>query len=280
MKKISLVLVLGIVLTLLLCGCTDNTTPGQGYILLSDLDGAKIGIVEGITEEALVEEGIPNAKLKSFATVEDGAEALRNKKIKALILDPQNAKKHLKGDSDFVVMLQKLVDKEYMAATFVQDYKDGDSFLLEIDATLSKLKYTGEYDVLFEKYFNAEAPETADFTYNEGKVVGRVLHVGVAEDNAPFSYKDKDGKYIGFDVEFANEVAKTWGAKLEIKAYPKEKLLDATKSGEVKMVLGGLTVADDKEKNDWMLFSQSYYDASQLVILNAEDVGEVAATGY
>jgi len=276
MRKICLALVIGLVLSLLLCGCTSNTTPGQGYILLSDLEGAKIGVVEGITDEALVENGIPNAKLKSFATVEEGADALRNKKIAALILNPRNAEKYLKGDPDLVIMLQKLIDKEYLAATYVQDYRDSDSFLLEIDATITKIRHTGEYDKIYEKYFENEPPENADFTYNEGIVEGRVLTVGVAENNAPFSYKDKDGKYIGFDVENANEVAKTWGAKLEIKAYPRGKLLNATKSGEVKMVLGRITKLDDKDPKDWMLFSQSYYDASQIVIINREHAGDFA----
>ena len=271
MRKISLALVIGLVLSLLLCGCADNVSSGQGYILLKDLKGEKIGIVEGITDEALVEDGIPNAKLKSFATVEEGAQALRNKEIKALILNPLNAEKYLKGDTDFVVMLQKLVDKEYLAATYVQDYAESDSFVLEIDSTLTKLRHTGEYDKMYAKYFEQEPPENADFAYSEGTVKDRVLKVGIAEDNYPFSYKDKDGNYIGFDVEFANEVAKTWGAKLEIKEYPRGKLLNATRNGEVKMILGRLTAHDDEEKNDWMLFSQSYYDASQIVILNAED---------
>ncbi len=278
MKKVSLALVFGILLSFLLCGCTVEN-PNQDYILLTDLSGAKIGIVDGITEESQVEDKIPNAKLKSFATVEEGADALRNKKIKALILNPLNAKRYLKGDADFVVMLEKLVDKEYMAATYVQDYRDGDAFLLEIDSTLTNLRYTGEYDKLYAKYFEQSPPEAADFTYNEGIVKDRVLTVGVAEDNAPFSYKDKDGKLIGFDVEIANAVAKTWGAKLEIKEYPRGELLNATKSGEVKMVLGRLTAFDDKEKKDWMLFSQSYYDASQIVILNSDDAG-ATATGY
>ncbi|MBR5479637.1 MAG: transporter substrate-binding domain-containing protein [Clostridia bacterium] len=271
MRKICLALVLGTLLSLLLCGCTTDN-PNQDYILLKDLKGEKVGVVDGITEETLVKDNIPNAKLKSFATVEEGVQALRDKKIKALILNPRNAEKYLKGDSDFVVMMQKLADKEYKAATYVQDYTESDSFVLEIESTLSKLRHTGEYDKIYGKYFEQKAPEVLDFDYNAGTVKDRVLTVGVAEDNAPFSYLDKNGKYTGFDVEFANEVAKTWGAKLEIKAYPRGKLLNATRNGEVKMILGRLTALDDKDKNDWMLFSQSYYDASQLVILNAEDV--------
>ena len=274
MRKISLALVIGLILSLLLCGCDDNVTSGQGYILLKDLDGAKIGIVEGITDEALVEDGIPNAKLESFATVEEGAKALKDREISALVINPRNAEKYLKDDTQLAVMLEKLVDKEYLAATYVQDYKESDSFLLEIDSTLTQMRHTGVYDTLYEKYFENEPPEKADFTYNEGVVEGRVLTVGVAEDNAPFSYKDSDGKYIGFDVEFANEVAKTWGATLEIKAYPRGKLLNATRNGEVKMILGRLTKLDDEDAKDWMLFSQSYYDASQIVIVNRADAGD------
>lgn len=272
MRKVSFALLLGLILSLCLSGCTSTDNPNQNYILLTDLEGQKIGIVEGMTTETQVEESIPNAKIKSFATVMDGAEALRNKKIKALILDKRNAEKYLKGDDDFVTMLENFSDKKYFAAHFVTDKEDGDRFLLTIDASISKFKISGLQTQLYEKYFDNEPPKVADFTYNEGKTEGKVLKVGVAEDNAPFSYKDENGVYIGYDVEFANEVAKNWGAKLEIVAYPRSKLLNATKNGEVKMVLGRFTKLDDKDEHDWLLFSEDYYDGTQIVVLNREDV--------
>lgn len=273
MKKISLILTLVLCTAFLLTSC-GHKKPDAGYVLKTDLKGAAVGIVEGITTETQIRDNIANAKITTFTSIDEGVSALKEKKINALILDAKNASTVLDKNGDLGQMIEKLVDKSYLAATLMPDANPNNDFTLQIDSTVSRIQSDGTYDALYNKYFNGDAPDTSDFTYNTGKVAGRTLVVGVAEDNKPFSYLDKDGRTIGFDVEFANEIAKTWGATLEIRTYPREKLINAAQSGEVTMALGRITSFDDKSDEDNLFFSLPYYDASQLVILNQEDVGK------
>lgn len=273
MKKISLVLAFVLCTAFLLTGC-GHKKPDAGYVLKTDLKGAAVGIVDGLTTETQVRDNIENADLKTFASIDEGVSALREKKINALILDASSASSVLEKNGDLGQMIEKLVDKSYIAAARMPDDDPNNDFTLQIDATISRIESNGVYDALYSKYFGGDAPESSDFTYNTGKVAGRTLVVGVAEDNKPFSYTDASGRYIGFDVEFANEVAQTWGATLEIRAYPREKLINAAQSGEVTMALGRITAFDSKNAESNLFFSAPYYDASQIVILNAEDVGK------
>lgn len=272
MKKISFLLAFVLCASCMLSGC-GHKKPDAGYVMKSDLDGAAIGIVDGITTETQVKDNISNAKITTFTSIDEGVSALKAREINALILDAKNASSVLEQNADLGQMIDKLIDMSYLAATLMPDANPNNDFTLQIDSTVSRMQATGAYDALYAKYFDNDAPDTADFTYNVGTVEGRTLTVGVAEDNKPFSYLDKDGRYIGFDVEFANEIAKSWGATLEIRAYPREKLILAAQSGEVKMALGRITSFDDKSDEDSLFFSLPYFDASQIIILNGEDVG-------
>ena len=45
-----------------------------------------------------------------------------------------------------------------------------------------------------------------------------VVKIGVFSDKAPFGYVDENGKYQGYDVYFAQRIAKDLGVKVEFTA--------------------------------------------------------------
>ena len=105
-----------------------------------------------------------------------------------------------------------------------------------------------------------------DILQREGNL-GRGSNVLVMGTNAgfkPFEYK-LDGEIVGFDIDIAKEIAKATGKELVIEDMAFDGLLPALNSGQIDMVIAGMSVTPDREKN--ALFSNSYYLAAQRMIV-------------
>jgi len=274
-KKIKL-LSLIICVIMLFAACATHTKPSDGYFLTKDLSNANVGIIDGCTEEAQVKDAIPGVKIKKFKNTNDAAEALQKDSVRALVLDSASKKEILNKNSNFKEMIQKVLDKKYYAAVYipVEDRATkGDEFLLEVDSVMTILSHTDLGMELYNQYIAGDDIENALIEYNVDDSRGRVLKVGIIDDNAPFSYTNKNGDYVGFDVAVANEIAKSYHATLELQVMDRDALLTALENGVIDVAFGRLTDEDDASENDWLLFSMTYYDMSQSVILAEENVG-------
>ncbi len=106
----------------------------------------------------------------------------------------------------------------------------------------------------------------ADIMQREG-VIGRSSDVLVMGTNAgfkPFEYRH-NGEIVGFDIDLAQEIAKDTGKTLKIEDMSFDGLLPALGSGQVDMVIAGMSVTPDRAKN--ALFSDPYYSAAQRMIV-------------
>ncbi len=275
MKKIKISALI-ICVVMMLSACASHTKPSDGYFLTKDLKNATVGIIEGCTESEQVKNSIPGVKLKKFKNAKDAAVALEKDSVRALVLDSINKKEIIDRNSNFKEMIQKVVDKKYYAAIYVPKedrVEKGDEFLLEIDAIMTLLTHTDLGNELYNQYIIGDDLENAVIEYNVDDSRGRVLKVGIIDDNAPFSYANKNGDYVGFDVAVANEIAKSYHATLELQLMDRNNLLTALENGVIDVAFGRLTDEDDASENDWLLFSMPYYDMSQYVILTKENVG-------
>ena len=96
-----------------------------------------------------------------------------------------------------------------------------------------------------------------------------VLVMGTNATFKPFEYKEGD-KVVGFDVELASEIAKEMGAELKIEDMSFDGLLPALESGQIDLAVAGMSVTEERAKN--ALFSDSYYVASQQIIVKEESL--------
>lgn len=80
------------------------------------------------------------------------------------------------------------------------------------------------------------------------------LKVGVFSDKAPFGYVDDNGKYQGYDVYFAERLAKDLGTKIEYTPVDPASRVDYVATGKVDLMLANFTVTDERaEKVDFAL---------------------------
>lgn len=110
-----------------------------------------------------------------------------------------------------------------------------------------------------------------DVLYREGLIGDRqsVLVMGTHAGFKPFEYLE-NGKVVGFDVDIAKEVAKSLGKDLKVEDTAFDGLLPALESGQVDMVVAGMTKTPEREKN--VLFSVPYYSAAQKIVVRKDSL--------
>ena len=98
------------------------------------------------------------------------------------------------------------------------------------------------------------------------------LRVGTSADYPPYEFhKIVDGKdtIIGFDIEIVKAIAADLGVELVITDMGFDGLLTALQSGNIDMVIAGMTPTP--ERAEAVDFSDIYYTAVQKVIVRAKD---------
>ncbi|MHC1718042.1 MAG: cysteine ABC transporter substrate-binding protein [Acidaminococcaceae bacterium] len=101
----------------------------------------------------------------------------------------------------------------------------------------------------------AENKGTAARSVDQIKKSGEVI-IGVFSDKAPFGYVDSTGKYQGYDVYFAERIAKDLGVKAKYVSLDPANRVEYLKTGKVDIVLANFTVT--KERAEAVDFALPY----------------------
>lgn len=97
---------------------------------------------------------------------------------------------------------------------------------------------------------------------NSGKLV-----MATNAEFEPFEYHDGN-EIVGIDIEISQKIAEKLGVELEITDLQFDALIPALQGGKADIVAAGMTADEDRKKN--VDFSDSYYDASQVIIVGVD----------
>lgn len=111
------------------------------------------------------------------------------------------------------------------------------------------------------------APKASFRSIADIKQSGKLI-IGVFSDKAPFGYIDKDGNYQGYDVYFAERLAKDLGVKAEYISLEPANRVEYAKTGKVDIVLANFTVT--KERAEQVDFALPYMKVALGVISPAK----------
>lgn len=82
-------------------------------------------------------------------------------------------------------------------------------------------------------------------TLDEIKESGKIV-IGVFSDKAPFGYIDENGKYQGYDVYFAERIAKDLGVEVEYVSTDPASRVEYVATGKVDLILANFTVTEER----------------------------------
>ena len=84
-------------------------------------------------------------------------------------------------------------------------------------------------------------------TIDEIKQSGKIV-IGVFSDKAPFGYVDENGKYQGYDIYFAERIAKDLGVEVEYVSTDPASRVEYVATGKVDIILANFTVTEERAK--------------------------------
>lgn len=111
------------------------------------------------------------------------------------------------------------------------------------------------------------APKASFRSIADIKQSGKLI-IGIFSDKAPFGYIDKDGNYQGYDVYFAERLAKDLGVKVEYISLEPANRVEYAKTGKVDIVLANFTVT--KERAEQVDFALPYMKVALGVVSPAK----------
>ncbi|NLK12246.1 MAG: transporter substrate-binding domain-containing protein [Candidatus Phytoplasma sp.] len=114
------------------------------------------------------------------------------------------------------------------------------------------------------------------FNFEQGYIT-----VGMEADYPPFNWMETSpneynhplegstGSYVaGYDVEVAKEIAKQLGLELKIKAIPWGSLGSALKTGEIDLIIAGMSPTAERKRT--ISFTDVYYMSNHVVVVSKE----------
>ncbi|PNE19877.1 ABC transporter substrate-binding protein [Mesotoga sp. Brook.08.YT.4.2.5.1] len=100
-----------------------------------------------------------------------------------------------------------------------------------------------------------------------GFAFGAKYVVGTSADFAPFESVE-NGVFVGFDIDLINAIAEEMGFEVEIRDMSFDSLIAALVSGNLDIVISGMTITDERE--EVVSFSKPYWTADQSVVVRED----------
>lgn len=94
------------------------------------------------------------------------------------------------------------------------------------------------------------------------------LRVGFEAGYMPFEMTDKKGRFVGFDIDMAKEMAKAMGVKFVPVNTAWDGIIPALITGKFDILMSGMTVT--QERNLKVNFADPYIIVGQTILINAK----------
>ena len=151
--------------------------------------------------------------------------------------------------------------------------KDQPELLKQVNDILKTIKSDGRFDEICNKYFGDGTPTPVASAALDSSKDQFVVATNAAFE--PFEYMDGDN-YLGIDMEIAKLIADELGLELVISNMDFDAVCLSVGQHKCDIAMAGLTVKPERE--EYVTFSDSYYNASQKLIVRADDTTFDACT--
>lgn len=96
------------------------------------------------------------------------------------------------------------------------------------------------------------------------------INIGVFSDKNPFGYVDENGGYQGYDVYFANRLAKDLGVKVNFVSTEAANRIEYLQTGKVDIILANFTVTEERAQE--VDFALPYMNVALGVVSREDNV--------
>lgn len=138
--------------------------------------------------------------------------------------------------------------------------------LEDVNAFIKEIKENGQFEEVCNRYFGDGEPVAVTSAAEDASK--DQLIVATNAEFEPFEFKKGDSFY-GIDMEIAKMLADKLGKELVIKDMNFDSVVTSVQQKKCDIAMAGLTVSE--ERAEMVNFTDSYYSASQKLIVKGDD---------
>ena len=138
--------------------------------------------------------------------------------------------------------------------------------LVSVNSFIAEIKANGTFDEICNNYFGDGTPKAVTSAALDNSKDQLVVATNAAFE--PFEYMKGDS-YYGIDMEIAAALAEYLGMELVIQNMDFDAVCLSVGQQKCDIAMAGLTVKPDRE--EYVTFSDSYYSASQKIIVTSDN---------
>ena len=254
-----------LVFLLLLVGACKKGEKSSGIIdSAAQLNSpeCRIGLPTGAAAMFVGEQVFPRAKLVYLNSHSDAYVAVSSGKIDAYLYDRHCLEYVIKQHPELGLLPENVAEENIIVGITSSRAE----LLPLINAFIDQYRSDGTYQDMYKRWISGsdhempliEIPEQATMT----------LRVGTSGLDMPMSYYGKEGKLLGFDVEFMQRLGLALNARLEVSSMGYDALIPALESGKLDIVIASLN--DTPERRKVLLMSKVYIDSGISLLLKKE----------
>jgi polar amino acid transport system substrate-binding protein len=144
--------------------------------------------------------------------------------------------------------------------------KDQPELLDEVNAFIKEMQEDGTFDEICNNYFGDGTPVAVASAAEDSSKDQLIVATNAAFE--PFEYTQGDS-YYGIDMEIAAKLAEKLGKELVIANMDFDAVCLSIGQHKADIAMAGLTI--NEERKAYVDFSDSYYTASQKLIVRSDD---------
>ena len=246
--------------------------PRPKLLTIDDLAGKQVGVTTGTIFDRWAQQRLPTAQLHRFNNTPDITLALQSGKLDAAVYDGDGAKAVLRTVPGLGILDDDLLQTPVGVAFRKQD----PALRAKFNAWLAKAKQDGTYEVIRKRWLEDD-PEKAEMPPVPASPPGaRVVKLAVSVGDIPWA-EQRQGRYVGHDIEMIQAFAAAEGFKLEISSMDFSGLIAALASGKADMAADAMSITAERSRQ--VDFSEPYAVLSAYMLVRQKDLarGDAAA---
>ena len=208
---------------------------------LNDLTRARIAVVAGTSTDEHVARNYPQADVLQFAGTPDVVLAVSSGKADAAFLPLESVREILRATPNLAILVPEAF-RSPMGAAF---RPDDTALLMTYNAFLRRLRVSGEYDAMRERWFKEGA---LDLPPLPPRGQGPVLRMGITSSRGLPWAGVRNGNLTGFEVELAVRFAASLGRSLELVDLEISGQIAALASGRIEAIASLLVTTEERRK--------------------------------
>ncbi len=258
MKKIMNLIFISL-MCFLLMSCTQNSSVTT-INSLSDLEGKKIGVILGSTEDIAVSQ-IKDTTVERYNSVADEIKSLSQGKLDCVVVNEGAAKSFLEKDDSLSVLDEAFAEENSSMCIS----KNNTELKEKLNKIIAELKEDGVIQQILDNYLDDEKKGTQPYVSpsNIDRSNG-TFTIATNAEFEPYEYVE-NGKYTGIEIELANAIADKLGMTLQIEDMQFSAIINAVQSGKADVGLSGMVITEERLKS--VDFTDPIYESARKVVI-------------